>query len=57
LMSPMTEDKDVRAALNKYTLEHNVNKRILKLIRKEASFGARMTVKRRKDDREWYYLV
>ncbi len=57
LMSPITEDKDVRAALNKYTLEHNVNKRILKLIRKEASFGARMAVKRRKDDREWYYLV
>lgn len=56
LISPVIHKKALHTALTKQTMERKIPKETLKIIKKEMSFSETVFLRRKKEDKDWYYL-
>ena len=56
LISPIIHKQDLHIAITKRTMDTKIPREILKVIKKEMSYSETVFVKRKKEDKDWYYL-
>ena len=56
LVSPIVHKDDLHTAVTKTTLEVKLPREVIKIMKKEIGYSETCFIRRRKDNREWYYL-
>lgn len=56
LISPIIHKQVLHTALTKQTMERKIPKETLKIIKKEMSFSETVFLRRKKEDKDWYYF-
>lgn len=56
LINPVIKKPDIHLALIKCTMQTKIPKDTLKVIKKQMSFSGLVLIKRKKEDKDWYYL-
>ncbi len=57
LITPIIRNHDLHIAIQGQTLKHKVPLNVLKLIRNEVKKNIRVKIQKKKEDKDWYYLM